>query len=319
MAVNKKNVKKFNKKSNKYDKCNQKLKLLKKEQNTKNRAIKKIKDELDKSFIKFMVKHITEEYPDLIKQNNLRKYSLETILEEILYFFKSGISYSHYKGKISKSLLNYYVQIFSKNKIFISTYRALHNEYSKNNFYDKLKYLSIDTSFIINKSANYPIIDRNKYMKNKNGIKISCITDSNGFPIDIIFTSGNRHDSPLLIEHFKNGKVNTNSEKIKNNNRYKQYFLADAGYCSKDNRNFLIQKGYTPIIPINKRRSCKESPKMTKKEEIIYKKRIVIENLFSKLKHYKRINNLYDKSFLTYGNFVYLGLSLLIYVNIMTH
>ena len=36
-------------------------------------------------------------------------------------------------------------------------------------------------------------------------------------------------------------------------NRYKQYLLADSGYDSKENHNFLIKKGYTPIIIQNKR------------------------------------------------------------------
>ena len=36
-------------------------------------------------------------------------------------------------------------------------------------------------------------------------------------------------------------------------NRYKQYLFADSGYDSKENHNFLIKKGYTPIIIQNKR------------------------------------------------------------------
>jgi len=46
-----------------------------------------------------MIDHINENYPRLITNNNFRKYDLKTILEEIIYFLKSGVSYMNYRGE----------------------------------------------------------------------------------------------------------------------------------------------------------------------------------------------------------------------------
>lgn len=117
----------------------------------------------------------------------------------------------------------------------------------------------------------------------------------------------------MLREHFDTLKINTKSKHLKNNNRYKPYFLADGIYNSTKNINFLKEKGYIPVLAPNKRNSHKEPTPLTNKEEKIYKKRIIVENLFAKLKQYKRVNNLYDKNINTYISLVYLSLSLILF------
>jgi len=51
--------------------------------------------------------------------------------------------------------------------------------------------------------------------------------------------------------------------KQKNNNRYKQIFMADKGYDSKDILKILKKKGYKPIIPQNLRNI--KNPKLIRK------------------------------------------------------
>ena len=48
-------------------------------------------------------------------------------------------------------------------------------------------------------------------------------------------------------------KICSNSYPVSNENKYKQYFLADSGYDSKRIRKFVVKKGYTPIIKPNNR------------------------------------------------------------------
>jgi len=309
MSKTKKKCKHINKKHNKSDKKSQRLKEIKLEQNIKNRKINKITKEIEAKFIEFYVNYINDNYPNLLTYNNLRKFILKEILEDIIYFLKSGVSYKNFRGKLSKSTLHYYISLFTKKNIFISNYWCLHKEYSKNNFYDKIKYLSTDTTFIINKSSSLKNVKRNPYMKNKNCIKISYLADKEGIPLDIMIKTGNLNDSPMLREHLTNLKIDIKTKELKNNNRYKQYFLADGIYNSTKNINFLKEKGFIPILSPNKRNSHTEPVQLTNNEKIIYKKRIIVENAFAKLKQYKRINNLYEKRISVYTSLVYLSLS----------
>jgi len=41
-------------------------------------------------------------------------------------------------------------------------------------------------------------VNRNPYMKNKNCIKISCLADVNGVPLDIFIRKGNLNDSLII-------------------------------------------------------------------------------------------------------------------------
>jgi hypothetical protein len=75
-------------------------------------------------------------------------------------------------------------------------------------------------------------------------------------------------------------QINTNQQKYINHNRYKQYILADKGYYSQNNINYLNLNGYIPIIAVNNR-NTKDSNKikfMPNKYKQLYKKRIIVEN-----------------------------------------
>ena len=79
---------------------------------------------------------------------------------------------------------------FSREHIFEKVYEDLYNEYIKINGYSKLKYQSIDTTFIMNKTGKQRL-GRNRFFKNKNAYKISIISDMNSLPVSIIIDSGN--------------------------------------------------------------------------------------------------------------------------------
>ena len=59
------------------------------------------------------------------------------------------------------------------------------------------------------------------------------------FLISIDFGTGNESDKSLLFKNINNMYIDTKSYLYKNNNRYKQYFLADKGYDTKK----ITQKG----------------------------------------------------------------------------
>lgn len=265
---------------------------------------------LDLSIIKIAKKYI------LLKFNKrysfihpAQKYKLDMIISELFYVLKSGVSWNDYRGPINnKTLYNHY-NFFYKNHIFKHIYILLLNKYFKNNKTSKLKNQYIDTCFIKNING-IDKIGRNKYYKNKNVSKLSIISDINGIPISILLKKGNKHDSQFIKEHIDKMLIITNTKKYKNHNRYKQNFMGDKGYDSKEKRTYLINKGYTLIIPYNKRntKNPDKIKKLTKIEKKKYKKRIKIENVFCWITKNKKIATRNEKYAISYLNFVYMAL-----------
>ena len=177
-------------------------------------------------------------------------------------------------------------------------------EYLKVDREEKIKILSIDSTFIENKNG----IDetgRNIYYKNKRGRKITAIVDTQGVPLILDVSEGNRHDCKLFDETFDKLKK---SKEIKINPK-KKYFLADKGYDSEKIRDDLKKMKYIPIIP--KRKGVNSSLK--KKEIKIYRKRIIVENTFSWIKRYAKVDRIDEKSKRSYEGLLMMATSIIIF------
>jgi len=113
----------------------------------------------------------------------------------------------------------------------------------------------------------------------------STITDSKGTPIANTIISSKQHDCISIEETIDKIPLDLGTLKNSKNNRYKQYMLADSGYDSRKNAQYLKQLGYTPLIAYNKRNATdKEKIKkrtFTKNQKIRYKKRGIVESFFS--------------------------------------
>ena len=75
-------------------------------------------------------------------------------------------------------------------------------------------------------------IDFNRYNGRKKYIKMSAMTDSYGIPLGIAIVPGNKSDVITVKETIDKIPINLNTKR----NRYKQNFLADAGYSSRKNK-----------------------------------------------------------------------------------
>ena len=173
----------------------------------------------------------------------------------------------------------YHFKKFSDNHVFENVYKTLLTKYFKTNKSGKLKYLSIDTSFIKNECASN--VAFNGYCKKKRLSKLSLIVDSNGIPISAILAKGNVHDAKLLDKNISNMFVEI--KQVKNNNKHKRYFLADAIYDTAKVRQTIKTLNINPLIRYVKRnRSDPTKNKKFYKEVIaIYNRRTIIENCFS--------------------------------------
>jgi len=246
---------------------------------------------------------------DLYKSFNFsrkqQKYKLEEYLIDILYVLKTGISWRDLRSHIHwNSVYKVYIKLNSHG-IFKISYITLLNRYFKKGYNNKLKYTLTDTTFIPNKKGK-DSIGYNKFYNRKNGTKISLITDTKGMPMNIKYFNGNINDSKILLIHLKTMNLINLDDKYPKN----RYFMADAGYDSKNIRHTLLDMNYNPLIVQNKR-NIKDPDKIikfNKREEIIYKKRLVIERIINRMKMNRKICLRYESKIENFMGFVYLSL-----------
>jgi transposase len=114
--------------------------------------------------------------------------------------------------------------------------------------------------------------------------KIHAVTDDHGRPISFLLTPGNTADCKAAIPLLAGFKAAKN-------------LLADRAYDCDEIRQWLKQRGTTPVIP---NKSNRKKPHPFKKR--LYKKRNAIERMFCRLKDARRIATRYDKSAKAYLN-----------------
>lgn len=260
-----------------------------------------------KDYIKsYILKH------NIYQPKHNTKYTLDVILDVIEYILITGsswrsLSLSIFSNKIKWQSFYYHFDKFTKNNVFENVYNELLNNYFKKNKSGKIKYLSIDSSFIKNECSKNGAF--NGYNKKKRLFKLSVIVDINGVPLSAIVKPGNMSDQKLSYINFDNILVNIIPKTI--NNKYKRYLLADSGYDTIDIHSKIQSMNITPVIWYNRRKTIDktiiERRKFNKKENMIYKKRIVVENLFSWIYKNRRVNRRYDKKLSNYKSFLYMA------------
>lgn len=231
-----------------------------------------------------------------IKKHSNTKYSLDLIIEEILYFLKSGVSWRMLRSTINYKTLHWHFTQFVKNNIFLRVFQKIKNIYLKN--YSQLQQtLYIDSTIIYNKNGTNKI-GRNKFYKNKNTTKISLMCDSYGFPLSIFFIKGNYHDNSIFEKHIKDAKlIIPNIQKT---------IIADKAYAANKNYKLLNDNNFNHIIPPRKNMKLANTYNYDKQK---YIKRITIEHIFARLKIYKRIEQRNDKLLRNYAAFTYFAFS----------
>ena len=87
---------------------------------------------------------------------------------------------------------------------------------------------------------------RNPTDRGKQGSKLHLLVDKRGAPLAVIITSANRHDKTAALDVIAGIVCERPTTE--------QHLCADAAYDSADVREFVVLKGYTPHIKLNKRR-----------------------------------------------------------------
>jgi len=226
------------------------------------------------------------------------KYTIELLIDEILYFLKSGVSWRMLRSTINYKTLFWHYSNWVKNNVFYKLFSKIRNVYIKKYIVDDCTLL-IDSTIVYNK-CGINKIGRNKFYKNKKTTKISLMSDINGFPLSVLFLKGNYHDNSVFDKHIRDACM-----LIPKNNKI---VMADKAYSSKKNYSLLDSINIKHIIPPRKNMKLYATYNYNTNE---YKKRIKIEHIFGRLKTYKRINLRYDKNLRNFSGFVLLAFSLI--------
>jgi transposase len=246
---------------------------------------------------------------NLFKPTTNTKYTLDQILDTIEYVLITGASWRSIDLPIFNELnirwqsIYYHFQKFSKANVFKKVYLQLLDAYFKRNRSGKLKYLSVDTSFLKNHNASN--VAFNGYCRKKRLSKLSLIVDSNGVPISALIAAGNHSDQKLFYKNWNDLYVKIDGS---NNNKHKRYLLADAIYDTNSIRNTINKEHITPLIAFNKRNARNDKRTVSGHHKQIIRKRIIVENVFSWIYQNRRTAGRYDKLNRNYYSFLFMAL-----------
>jgi transposase len=127
--------------------------------------------------------------------------------------------------------------------------------------------------------------------------KLHAVCDGRGRPVALLLTEGQASDykgAALLLDKLPKAKE----------------LLADRGYDSDWFRAALMAKGITPCIPPRKNR---KNP--IDYDKTLYKQRHKIENMFGRIKDWRRIAMRYDRCAHTFFSAICLASAFIFYLN----
>ena len=200
-------------------------------------------------------------------------------IEGILYILRTGIPWRDLPDIFGKwSTVYKRFQRWSEEGLWQHMLTALNDLYSDD------EYLMIDSSIMrIHQDGSNPKGGqmRQAMGKSRGGLstKVHMACDALGYPLSCVITGGVRHDATqaktLLQRHLKENS----------------YALLDAGYDSDELRSIVDTNRSTSVIAYRKNRII-----IPEFDKHLYKERHKIENLFQKLKRYRRIATRYEKT-----------------------
>jgi len=315
---------------------NQKIEVIVPKSNRKYRSLcKKIHRKYNKSYIsydlddkpifnlpklmKILVKHLKPKINKCYCRNT--KFKESDFIDGIFNVVHGSMYWSKYNkdwdpNKPSGKYLNKRHNQYVNWGVYDCLYLCVLNRYFSTDKFGKLKYQSIDTTFCTNLYGS-EMMGRNVKYKSKNGIKLSVIVDSNGVPFSLSMASGNINDCRIANEHINKPLIDPETSRVKHNNRYTQKMLCDAGYHNSSFYKTLKQKGYDPIIDVNKR-NTKDKVKIEKMkvDKMRYIKnssnRLTVERFNAWIHKFPKITRVVEKTIKSFRGILMLACSVIV-------
>lgn len=230
------------------------------------------------------------------KSNRGRKLKcpMDHYLDVIYYVLRTGIRWSDIMSKYNLHWTTYHKKftLLSKCRVFELSHKILlklleNDNYFKNN---SLKDLFIDSSMIKNIQGT-EFLGKNHYDRRRNGNKITVIVTCTGIPLAIKLDKASTHDVTVVEEILNQIDLKIIGSRL----------IGDKGYVDSKLKKKLKQKRIQLIYPYRKN----QKKKNTETENILLEKRHIVENVFSWIKKYRRIQLRYDKKKDTFLQFCY--------------
>ena len=127
--------------------------------------------------------------------------------------------------------------------------------------------------------------------------KVHALSDERGRPRAFALTPGQVHDltgAEALLTHLPTPKQ----------------VIADRSYDARRLRNWLAERGCQPVIPPNPTRKHPHTY-----DPVAYRERNLIERMFCRIKDFRRIATRYDKRADTYLSEIFIGTTLIWWLN----
>jgi len=127
--------------------------------------------------------------------------------------------------------------------------------------------------------------------------KLHAVCDGQGKPVALLLSEGQMSDykgAALLLDQLSDAKE----------------LLADRGYDADWFRLALLERGITPCIPPKKNRKIQYEY-----DKQLYKQRHKIENMFGRLKDWRRISMRYDRCAETFRAAITIAAIVTFYLN----
>ena len=127
--------------------------------------------------------------------------------------------------------------------------------------------------------------------------KIHVLVDALGRPIRLKLTEGQAHDGRSAADMY--GSVGAG-----------QTLLADRAYGSAAFRQALAEQGITPCIPPHASHRIQHDY-----DRVLYRQRHRIENMFARLKDWRRIHTRYDRCAHTFLSAIAFAAAFIFWIN----
>lgn len=186
-------------------------------------------------------------------------------------------------------------QCWVKNSVIDSVWKELLNIYAEERLRTDpgwFKSLFIDTTMIKN-LAGVDCVGRNPTDRGRLGSKISVICDASRVAVGLVVYPANKSDGKTVEDTLNAVECN-----LKHDDRRTVHVVGDKAYGSNENRVLLKSRRMRLIAEAKK--NVKVKPKLTAADKKKLKKRHTIENLFCRLKQFKRVRHRMDSYVLSF-------------------
>lgn len=220
-----------------------------------------------------------------------RKLSNKTAFECFCYALRTGVAWKYVPVHgCGFSTAYKRVQSWVKQGVIREVWRHLLGLYSSKKLADDpswFKTLFIDTTMIKN-LAGTDCVGGNPTDRGRLGSKISMLCDRDRIPVSCVLYPANRQDCTTVEE-----TVHAVPCPLTVDNRRTSHIVGDKAYSTKRIREFLCAKRMRHVAESKKNSKRKIKLRPSDKQKL--KQRHVVENLFCRLKQFKRVRHRMDR------------------------